>query len=114
MPTPKYIHIDVKPSTATPAADSETGSPGDPDALQKRYSLGDHFHTLLGKVRRALGAGALYLRDALQSPNGSIGFVNDPESDAIDVQVVCGQATPTVDGGAGDPGDPNDPTSWGK
>jgi len=46
MPTPKDIHLKVNFSTATPAAGTPSGSPGDLTAAQKRYSLGDHAHPL--------------------------------------------------------------------
>jgi hypothetical protein len=60
------------------------------------------------KVKRDADAEPVYGNELLRSPNESISLVSDPESPTIDVQVKCGQALPTVDGGAGTPGDPND------
>ena len=98
MPTPKQIHVTVHPSTATPAADSETGSPGDLTAAQKRYSLGDHSHVLWGKARRAAGSAGRYISEMLVSLGGSIARTNVPEDETIDLAVVCSSALPLSDG----------------
>ena len=60
------------------------------------------------KVKRDVDATPVYGDQLLVSPNGSISQVNDPESDSIDTQVVCGSDLPLPDGPVASAGDPND------
>ena len=63
------------------------------------------------KVKRDVDATPVYGDQLLVSPNGSIGQVNDPESDSIDIQVVCASDLPLPDAPVASAGDPNDQPS---
>ena len=60
------------------------------------------------KVKRDADATPVYGDELLISPNGSIGQVNDPESDSIQAQVVCSTSLPLPDAPVASAGDPND------
>jgi len=60
------------------------------------------------KVKRDVDATPVYGDQLLVSPNGSLSLVNDPESDSIDIQVVCSSDLPLPDDPVASAGDPND------
>jgi hypothetical protein len=63
------------------------------------------------KVKRDVAATPVYGDQLLVSPNGSISQVDDPESDSIDIQVVCASDLPLPDAPVASAGDPNDQPS---
>ena len=126
---PGWDLIDFDPSTGThqdPASDALSFN-RPPPALAQQVA-GSNFVTLwlkVGdgendwaaiagagasdhKVKRDADATPVYGDELLVSPNGSIGQLNDPESDSIDIQVVCASDLPLPDAPVASAGDPND------